>query len=513
MTKLLFEGESWDADTLRHIYDAVEPIALDDLGLDVYPNHRQIVSSEQMIDAYASAGLPFMYGHWSFGKSFAQQDALYRKGWQGLAYELIINSNPCISYYMEENSAAMQLLTTAHAAFGHNHFFKNNYLFKEWTDASAIIDYLQFACAYIAKHEEKYGVPAVERILDAAHALQSSGVFRAKRPAALTPQERRLREQQRKDYEADRYSDLWHRTVPQTPVQAEDEQEDLEGKVVSPPHLPEESLLYFLEKYSPSLKSWEREILRIVRVIAQYFYPQRQTKMMNEGCATFVHYYTMQQLWEKGRISDGALLELLRSHTSVIYQPNWNDRRYSGFNPYALGFKMMMDIRRICEDPTPEDIAHLPQIAGKGDWRSVLKDAWANYRDDSFVMQFLSPTVIRDFKMFSVLHESGEKEVTVDYIQNAAGFYGVREVLARQYRTSETDPDIQVVDADFKGDRTLRLRHHLVRGKKLDQSSTEKTLQYLAALWTYPIVLEQKFEDGQVATAYSVEKDDVRKVM
>ncbi len=159
--------------------------------------------------------------------------------------------------------------------------------------------------------------------------------------------------------------------------------------------MPEENLLYFLEKFSPKLKDWERELLRIVRNIAQYFCPQRQTKVMNEGCATYVHYKIMNRLYDLGKIGDGAMLEFLASHSSVVFQPDFDDQRYSGINPYALGFEMMCDIERVVTDPTEEDRAYLPQIAGCGDVMGVLKDAWANYRDDSFIAQFLSPHLTR----------------------------------------------------------------------------------------------------------------------
>ncbi len=132
-----------------------------------------MISTEQMLDAYSSIGMPLFYQHWSFGKQFARNEALYRAGMQGLAYEIVINSNPCISYLMEENTATMQALVIAHAAFGHNHFFKNNYLFRQWTDADGILDYLVFARGYIAECEERYGEAAVERLLDAAHALMT----------------------------------------------------------------------------------------------------------------------------------------------------------------------------------------------------------------------------------------------------------------------------------------------------------------------------------------------------
>ena len=97
---------------------------------------------------------------------------------RGLAYEIVINSSPCISYLMEENTATMQTLVIAHAAFGHNHFFKNNYLFRQWTDADGILDYLDFAKSYVAQCEERHGRLAVEMTLYASHALMSHGIDR-----------------------------------------------------------------------------------------------------------------------------------------------------------------------------------------------------------------------------------------------------------------------------------------------------------------------------------------------
>src|SRR5690348_2900710 len=174
----LFEGADWEFGTIQRVHEAIEKVALNDLGLDVYPNQIEIISAEQMLDAYSSISMPLFYKHWSFGKHFARNEALYRKGWQGLAYEIVINSNPCVVYIMEKNSATMQATVLAHAAFGHNHFFKNNYVFRQWTDADGILDYLAFAKSYIAKCEDHHGVSEVERVLDAAHALMSHGIHR-----------------------------------------------------------------------------------------------------------------------------------------------------------------------------------------------------------------------------------------------------------------------------------------------------------------------------------------------
>src|ERR1700735_5380578 len=150
-------AKDWNFESLKRIYHQINEIAEKDLSLDLYPNQIEIITFEQMLDAYSSIGMPLMYQHWSFGKNFARDELLYRHGLRNLAYEIVINSNPCISYLMEENSMTMQTLVIAHAAFGHNHFFKNNYLFRLWTDAHAIVDYLVYAKNYIAECEERFG--------------------------------------------------------------------------------------------------------------------------------------------------------------------------------------------------------------------------------------------------------------------------------------------------------------------------------------------------------------------
>jgi len=427
----LFEGSDWNFDTLARTYDAIEEIAVKDLGLEVYPNQIEIISSEQMLDAYSSIGMPLMYQHWSFGKHFVREEQLYRKGARGLAYELVINSNPCISYHMEENTMAMQALVTAHAAFGHNHFFKNNYLFRQWTDAGAILNYMNFAKGFIAKCEERHGLAAVERVLDAGHALMDHGVFRYRRTFKDTPQRVEARTRERQDYETRTFNDLW-RTLPVGKAGAEPsnaEREFAERKKRL--RLPEENLLYFLEKNSPILEPWQREILHIVRKIAQYFYPQKQTKVMNEGCATFVHYYIMNTLYDQDRITEGAMLEILHSHSSVVFQPPFDDKRFGGINPYALGFEMMLDIRRVCPEPTDEDREYLPDIAGNGDWRGTLRDAWANYRDESFIQQYLSPHLIRKMRLFVLGDGEKDTHYTVTLIHDDRGYDRVRRSIAR----------------------------------------------------------------------------------
>ena len=486
----LFDGSEWKFATMQRVYDAVEDVALNDLGLDVYPNQIEIISSEQMLDAYASIGMPLMYNHWSFGKHFVREEGLYRKGYMGLAYEIVINSNPCISYNMEENSMAMQTLVMAHAAFGHNHFFKNNYLFQQWTDADGILDYLEFAKSYVAKCEEREGFGAVEEIIDAAHSLMDHGVFRYRRPPRLNLRAQLARERERQEYEDRTFNDLW-RTLPRD--QAHKEPSEADRELLDRKQqlkLPEENLLYFIEKNSPILEPWEREILRIVRNIAQYFYAQKQTKVMNEGCATFVNHYIVNALYDRGLLTEGAMLEILHSPSSVIFQPEFDDARYNGINPYMLGLAMMQDIRRICTEPTDEDREWFPDIAGSQDWRGTLKHAWANYRDESFVRQHLSPRLIRKMKLFTLVDEPEDTHYTVSAIHDESGFRKVRDVVARSYELAVTEPDIQVPDVDLLGDRQLKLRHTMCHGIPLDERNRDEVLKHLRRLWGYDVQME-----------------------
>jgi spore cortex formation protein SpoVR/YcgB (stage V sporulation) len=487
MTPLLFSESDWDFDKLKAAYNAIEDIALNDLGLSVYPNQIEIISSEQMLDAYSSHGMPLMYRHWSFGKHFARDQTMYQKGYTALAYEIVINSDPCIAYLMEENTMAMQALVIAHACFGHNHFFKNNYLFRQWTDAEGILPYLDFAKKYIAKCEDEFGFEEVEKTLDAAHALMDQGVFRYRRPPRLSEADRLAKIAARADYEQKTFNDIW-RTLPHA-EEPDGDQEERAAEVRNI-KLPEENLLYFIEKASPILKPWQREIIRITRNIAQYFYPQKQTKVMNEGCATFVHHYIMNALFDRGLIGEGAMMEFMHSHSSVIFQPDFDDPRYGGLNPYALGFAMMEDIRRMSEHPTAEDREWFPNIAGAGDWRRVLKDAWANYRDESFILQYLSPAMMRKFRLFALADSSDEPHYEVAAIHDERGFRRLRERLAAQYDLGMHEPNIQVVGADLGGDRVLKLKHMIHGGRTLDPKTRDDVLYHVHHLWGHPVKLD-----------------------
>lgn len=471
----------WTFELIQAYDQAIGEIAAQ-YGLDTYPNQIEIISSEQMMDAYAASGMPLGYHHWSYGKQFVSIENAYKRGQMGLAYELVINSNPCIAYLMEENTMAMQALVIAHACYGHNSFFKGNYLFRTWTDAESIIDYFLFAKHYIAECEERYGVDTVEKILDSCHALMNYGVDRYRRPSPISATAERARQKEREMLMQQQVNDLW-RTIPTQAAQ----EHHTRPEPSNYPSEPQENLLYFIEKNAPLLEPWQREIVRIVRKVAQYFYPQRQTQVMNEGWATFWHYTLLNELYDRGLVTEGFILEFLQSHAGVIYQPPFDHPGYSGINPYTLGFSMMQDIRRICENPTDEDRYWFPDIAGS-DWRSTLDFAMRNFKDESFILQFLSPRVIRDLKLFSIIDDDREAHIEVGAIHDEQGYRAVREALAEHYNLGSREPNIQVHSVNLRGDRSLTLHHSRHDRKPLDESAQE-VLRHLHRLWGFEVRL------------------------
>ena len=496
----LSRGGEWTFELIENYDAAIARIAHEEFGLDTFPNQIEVISSEQMLDAYASTGLPITYPHWSYGKQFIRQSEAYRRGYQGLAYELVINSNPCIAYLMEDNSMPMQGLVIAHACYGHNAFFKGNYLFRQWTSPDGIVDYMVFARKYIMDCEEKYGLSAVEEVIDACHALMDHGVDRYHQPSSLSSEEESARQKARADNEWQRYDEIW-RTLPETGDDSDGSDQRPEKRF---PVEPQENLLYFIEKHSPSLEIWEREIVRIVRKLAQYFYPQGLTKVMNEGWATFWHYTLINRLYDQGLVDDGFMLEVLQSHTNVVMQLPYNHPAYNGINPYALGFAMMGDIRRICESPDEEDRLWFPDIAGSN-WIETLDFAMRNFKDESFIAQYLSPRLMRQFHLFAIADRSLDTEhLTVSEIHDELGYREVRRLLSRQYNRDENIPDIQITRYNYRSDRSLELEYRQRRGRPLNAEARE-VVKHLARLWGFKVTLTTVDEKGNPLNAIVVE--------
>lgn len=475
-------GSEWSLPVLER-FDAALAAHAARLGLATYPIQYELITAEQMLDLVSTVGMPVHYPHWAFGKHLVAQERGYRKGHSGLAYEIVINTNPSLVYLMETNTLPLQVLVMAHAAYGHNAFFRNNYLFQQFTQADSILDYLKFARDYVMQCEQAYGWREVEKVLDCCHTLAPYGVDRYRKPGRLSARRERERQSERLRF-AERHFNPDH-------AHLNGRREEEKAAAETPAFEPQENILYFIEKHAPRLAPWQRELVRIVRKVAQYFYPQRLTKVANEGAATFWHYTLLHELYDAGEVDDGFMLEWLSNHTDVVTQPPFDAKHYRGLNPYALGFALYRDIRRVCEAPTDEDRQWFPEIAGRS-WTEAVHFAMANFKDESLIEQYLSPKVMREMRLF-LLHDGADDRSSYEVlaIHNEQGYLRLRQALAAQYRAETHVPQIEVARAGDDTERALLLHHRVLDGRLLDSDGVDAVLAHVKELWGFDVVLEE----------------------
>lgn len=479
-----FLKEDWDAESLSQTWNIVEKIAIEKYNLSFYKPSFEVVGFEDMLHIYTGS-LPIMYDHWSFGKSYIELHKKYMADRMGVAYEVVFNTNPALCYLLEHNSPTMQGLVMAHASVGHSAFFKNNVFFKEMTNASTIIPFLKNAKSFISECEDKYGEDEVEALLDACHSLSLYAIDRMpvkeksnkKKNAILL----KRAENKDKDY-----------NIATDSIKTNNGEDSTHKN----PRLREENILKFISKNSPSLKPWEREIINTYCQIQQYLYPQMLTKVMNEGFASFWHHTIMNDLIDLGLVLPGGAIEFIHSHCSVLRQPDYDEKGYYGVNPYKLGFSIFEDIRRICEHPTEEDRLWFPDLVGK-DWIKEVKFAAYNFKDESFILQYLSPKVMRDLKLFTIHDDEVEKHINITAIHDDDGYKEVRKKLSRAYNHFANIPDVYIEGWDRKRSRTLYMVFDSPDMKSLDDSgNSEMTIRYIKELWPFKIVLKITSPEG-----------------
>jgi spore cortex formation protein SpoVR/YcgB (stage V sporulation) len=206
-------------------------------------------------------------------------------------------------------------------------------------------------------------------------------------------------------------------------------------------------------------------------------------------------------MFDQGLVNESFMMESLQSHTNVVYQPPFDSQYYSGINPYALGYNMMQDIRRLCENPTEEDKFWFPDFAGTS-WLETLDFAMRNFKDESFVSQFLSPKLMRDFRLFSLVDDDQSPELEINAIHNDDGYRDIRRKLSEQYNLSSNEPNIQVYNVNLRGDRALTLRHVEHNRRPLDEKMANEMLKHIFRLWDFPVILESVTPNGEVMQTF-----------
>ena len=415
-------------------------------GLDCYKQEFEIVSYEDMTAYEAYTGMPSHYPHWSFGKAYERIKTLNRYNLTGLPYEMVINSNPCIAYLMKDNTLLLQIMTMAHV-YGHNDFFRNNRLFKSGTRAELTVELFKNHALRIREYisDPAIGYSKVERIIDAAHALRYQ--------CARTIGARKLKNEELKK----RLQEDSQKTENDFPLlEKKSTKYCIEPDLKKVPLEPEEDLLYFVGTYG-RLEDWEKDIIDIVREETQYFIPQIETKIMNEGWASYWHYKVMNNL----QLSQQLHFEFLKRHNQVI-------KPHEGhLNPYYLGFKIFENI-----------------FEKNNQQKEKLFEVREIERDESFIRRYLTHELCRELKLYE--YEKDGSEYIVSEVADDEGWMKIRDTLAKSSGIGNI-PLIHVVELIQK-ENTLLLEH-VFDGRELDLHYANETLKYLADLWDGRVIL------------------------
>lgn len=413
-------------------------------GLDYYEQEFEICDYEDMLCYEAYVGMPSRYPHWSFGKAYDRLSTFYKYNLVGLPYEMVINSNPCLAYLMKDNSLLLQILTMAHV-YGHNDFFKNNRLFKQGTRAEYTVEMFKNHADRVRSYiyDPSIGYQRVERVLDAAHALrwQTTRVIGEKR---ISHEEKKKRILER--YNQTRKEHEW--LFP--------DQEELLPDLNKIPLEPDEDLLSFIVEFG-QLQAWEKDLINIVIEETKYFLPQVETKIMNEGWASYWHHRILNQLG----LPPGLHLEFLTRHNLIVRPVT------GGVNPYQIGFKIFEDlVRRFPDDP------------------KKIFEVRTLERDQSFLRRYLTHELCQELNLFEFRKKG--RDYLITEIADEEGWKKIRDSLAQAVGLGNV-PVIKVVDVSNK-DRSLILQHEY-DGRELELTYASETLKYLVNLWGARVTL------------------------
>ena len=462
----------------RRIVELVESFSL-----DPYPQEFEICDYEEMLSYMVYSGMPSHYPHWSYGKAYEKLKTLYDYGLSGLPYEMVINSDPCIAYLMRDNTLALQVLTIAHV-YGHNDFFKNNFTFRTIRGEFTIETFK--AHANRVRHyveDPSIGLEKVERILDAAHALS----LQCRRNLAI-----------RKQTEAEQREDKLEASKPSHDAfQAiHRRQEWIPPDLTKVPPYPEEDILIFVRDHNPHLAEWEKDLLTIVHQQAQYFVPQIETKIMNEGWASFWH----KRILEALDLPQGLKIEFLVRHTQVLSPIR------GGLNPYHVGMKVWEDIEKRWSQPSPEEEKKYgPKRKGAKDKLFEVREV---ERDGSFLRRYLTEELVRELNLFE--YQSRGDEKVISRVADEDNWEAIKNTLIQNVGTG-TIPVIKVEDADYNNNRSLYLKHSH-DGRDLQLEYAEKTLQYLRQLWGREVILETIVNEKPSLLCFSDDKLTIKPV-
>lgn len=451
---------------LQRAIDEITEIA-EGFGLDFYPMRYEICPAE-IIYTFGAYGMPTRFSHWSFGKQFHKMKLHYDLGLSKI-YELVINSNPCYAFLLDNNTLVQNKLIVAHV-LAHCDFFKNNCRFQN--TKRDMVESMSAAAERIKEYEHIHGTKEVESFLDAVLAIQEHidpSLVRSKLSWSMDDEE----DEDDKPKRQTPYDDLWGMDEPKT--------REKKKTVKQFPPKPEKDLLLFIEAHSRELEPWQRDVLTMLREEMLYFWPQLETKIMNEGWASYWHQRIMREL----DLDSSESIEFAKLNAGVV-QPS-----KTGINPYYLGLKIFEDIEERYDNPC-EELKKAGVTEGSG--RSKMFEVREIESDISFIRNYLTKDLVMREDLY-LFQKQGRDYKVIDKEWKA-----VRDQLVSM-RVNGGFPYLTVIDGDYLKNNELYIKHWY-EGIELDLKYLEKVLPYLYQLWGRSVHIESVLEGKEVMFSY-----------
>jgi len=477
-----------DLRRLNRFDERIQDIARE-FNLDFFPQEFDVIPSQKMLEILAYR-FPVNFSHWSFGRDYEREKTKYEYGF-GIPYEVVLNSDPSRAYLINTNPFPVQVMVMAHV-YAHNDFMKNNIYFRP--TRRDILPSASEATIRFQRYEKRFGLEAVEQVVDSGFSIELNidpDFFI--REESEEEQLERLTTPPARPERHGPYEDL---IAPKKPRRAPEDTYDRKT-----PLEPERDVLLYIINHSPKpLKEWEKDILSVIRDQSRYFMPQRRTKIMNEGWATFWHMRIMDRLFKEGLLNEEehGFYNLYNARVLAT-----NPRMA---NPYLVGLKMFEDIEdrwnkgrfgkewEECEDPRKRDAWDL----GSGLGRDKIFEVRRRFSDRFFIEEFLTEKLVDDLNLY--LYEGRQEHGEIRYVITDRDWRHIKRLWVSHLSTLGT-PLIMVEDGDYKGKRELFLRHAF-EGIELDQEYREKTLEHVFYLWNRPVHLESVVDGREVVFSF-----------
>jgi stage V sporulation protein R len=457
-----------DRKGLEHAIQEITEIATG-FGLDFYPMRYEICPAD-IIYTFGAYGMPTRFSHWSFGKQFYKMKLHYDLGLSKI-YELVINSDPCYAFLLDSNSLIQNKLIVAHV-LAHCDFFKNNIRFQN--TKRDMVESMSATAERVRQYEIEHGKHEVETFLDAVLAIEEHIDPSLMRPKLAWSAED-LEYEEEETPAATPYDDLWNLDS------RSKKKPEKKKKTKKIPPQPEKDLLLFIESYSRELTDWQRDILTMMREEMLYFWPQLETKIMNEGWASFWH----QRILREMDLTSDESIEFAKLNAGVVQPSRTN------INPYYLGLKIFEDIEERYDNPT-EEMKKRGVKSGSG--REKMFEVREIESDISFLRNYLTKDLVMREDMY-LFQKQGKDYKIVD-----KGWEEVRDQLVSM-RVNGGFPYLTVVDGDYLKNGELYLKHGF-EGIELDLKYLEKVLPYVHQLWGRNVNLETIVEGKQMLFTY-----------